>query len=516
MKKFYLSLLLIAATIGVAFAQVPKAFNYQAVVRNSSGEVLSNHSVSFKISILKKSSTGSVVYSERHQVKTNSFGLANFEIGSGNTKSGTFSPAGWGLSPHFIKIEFDPAGGSAFSQLATTKLVSVPYAFQAEYVTNDNVNDADHDPSNEIQTLSISGTQLTLSNGGKTVTLPSSGGGDNWGTQTVATDATLTGLGTTAKPLSVVPDGDGDDTNEIQTLSISGTQLTLSNGGKTVTLPSSGGGDNWGTQKVVSNSTLTGDGTTAKPLGVVPDGDGDDTNEIQTISLSGSNLSLSNGGGSVTLPSSSSSVWTESGDNVYRTLGNVGIGTKSPIYEIDIQRTSAILRLKGTTSNAVAVIDRAADSDEATTQYRTGGSLNFYTGLRPNKTAFRITGTTTSYLIGLEVEKDGDVIISKELNTTRNGTANMIPIAYGTIGSDGTIYKSSGNISVSHTTTGEFNITITDEDYKYNKYITTATIIGATPAFISTSSAYNKLNIYTFDKSGTAKDFKFTFVVYKP
>jgi trimeric autotransporter adhesin len=49
-------------------------------------------------------------------------------------------------------------------------------------------------------------------------------------------------------------------------LSISGTSLTLTKGGGTVTLPSSGGGDNWGTQTAVTNSTLEGNGTTATPL----------------------------------------------------------------------------------------------------------------------------------------------------------------------------------------------------------------------------------------------------------
>ena len=93
-------------------------------------------------------------------------------------------------------------------------------------------------------------------------------------------------------------------------------------------LPTSGGGDNWGTQIVKTNSTLTGQGTDSSPLGVassvlspswtnilectrgfadgvdnVDDADNDITNEIQILSISGSNLSLSNGGGTVAIPS---------------------------------------------------------------------------------------------------------------------------------------------------------------------------------------------------------------------
>lgn len=54
------------------------------------------------------------------------------------------------------------------------------------------------------------------------------------------------------------------------------------------------------------------------------------TNEIQTLSLSGTTLSLSNGGGSANL-SSLGSKWTQgTGNAVYRTDGPVGIGTTTP------------------------------------------------------------------------------------------------------------------------------------------------------------------------------------------
>ncbi len=231
MKSIKITLLLVLVSVATAFAQVPASFNYQAVVRNSSGEILTNKTVSFRISLLQGSKTGAVVYSETHKLSTNDFGLVNLKIGTGTKLSGNFSPADWG-EVIFTKVEIDPAGGSSFSELATSELSSVPYAFKAQTVVNDKVNDADADPTNEIQEISISGTTLQLSKGGGTVVLPSSGGGsaDNWGTQTVVSDETLTGEGTTANPLSVVADGDGDNTNELQTLSIKGQMLAISDG----------------------------------------------------------------------------------------------------------------------------------------------------------------------------------------------------------------------------------------------------------------------------------------------
>ena len=116
---------------------------------------------------------------------------------------------------HFLKIEVDPSNGTDFTHLGTSPLLSVPYALIARSVEEDMIEDADADPNNEIQVLNLAGSDLSLSQGGGTVTLPASGGGDNWGAQAVESDATLTGAGTSGDPLGVV----GDLTDD-QTLSI--------------------------------------------------------------------------------------------------------------------------------------------------------------------------------------------------------------------------------------------------------------------------------------------------------
>ncbi|NTW26134.1 MAG: hypothetical protein HGA37_15655, partial [Lentimicrobium sp.] len=83
-----------------------------------------------------------------------------------------------------------------------SQLLSTPFAMYARDVENN--NDADADPTNELQTISLSGTVLTLSHGGGSVVLPSSGGGgDNWGTQVAIANSTLSGNGTTASPLGI-------------------------------------------------------------------------------------------------------------------------------------------------------------------------------------------------------------------------------------------------------------------------------------------------------------------------
>lgn len=206
-QKITQIIILIFLSSGI-FAQVPLAFKYQAVVRDANGNIIPGKPVSFRISVLSGTATGAEVYKETHTGKmTNSFGLAELEIGKGTPVSGTFGGINWLADSYFVKVELDVQGGSNFVAMGTSQLLGVPYALAAKTVENN--NDADADPTNEIQQVTLSGTQLTLSKGGGTVILPSSGGGDNWGTQTIVTDASLSGNGTPLQQLKIADSGVG-------------------------------------------------------------------------------------------------------------------------------------------------------------------------------------------------------------------------------------------------------------------------------------------------------------------
>ncbi|MFH2094999.1 MAG: tail fiber domain-containing protein [Bacteroidota bacterium] len=128
MKKVIISLFLSLIAVGMINSQSPQSFSYQAVVRNSSGVVLPNQNVGLFISILKGSTSGSVVYEETHTAATNDFGLINLQIGNGNVQSGVFSAIAWGDDKYFVSISLDPAGGANYQLMGTTQLLSVPYA----------------------------------------------------------------------------------------------------------------------------------------------------------------------------------------------------------------------------------------------------------------------------------------------------------------------------------------------------------------------------------------------------
>ena len=208
MKKLSILFPLLILLSSTLMAQAPERFNYQAVVRDNGGNQIQNQTVSFRLSILEGGASGTVMYAETHSVNTNQFGLVTLPVGGGTLFSGSFASINWGGNTHFLQVETDVTGGSSYTLMGTTQLLAVPYALHATTVENDQVDDADNDPNNEIQTISKTGTTVTLSNGGGTYT-------------------------------DDIDDADNDPNNENQTLTLSGQTLSISNG-NSVTLTTGG------------------------------------------------------------------------------------------------------------------------------------------------------------------------------------------------------------------------------------------------------------------------------------
>ncbi|WP_341900691.1 hypothetical protein [Fluviicola taffensis] len=131
MKKLYflVGALLLA---GATFAQAPQKMTYQAVVRNSSNNLVVSSPIGMRVSILQGSATGTSVYVETHTATTNSNGLATVKIGGGTVVSGTFSTIDWSTGTYFVKTETDITGGTNYTIAGTSELLSVPYALYAE------------------------------------------------------------------------------------------------------------------------------------------------------------------------------------------------------------------------------------------------------------------------------------------------------------------------------------------------------------------------------------------------
>lgn len=99
-QKFLLLTLLVAASVAQLWAQAPQGMNYQAVVRNTSGQPVGNGTaVVLRFSIHNGTATGTVVFTENVNVTANQFGLVSTTIGS----SGNLSTVNWATAINFYK-----------------------------------------------------------------------------------------------------------------------------------------------------------------------------------------------------------------------------------------------------------------------------------------------------------------------------------------------------------------------------------------------------------------------------
>ena len=128
--KNYLSIVIILF-LGLSLnAQAPQGFNYQATVRNSSGDLIVNTNVYFKFNVIQGSQTAVPIFTETHYVPTDDLGQVNLVIGQGTATEGTFSELDWSLGSYYLGIELNT--GSGYVAMGTTQLLSVPYALYAE------------------------------------------------------------------------------------------------------------------------------------------------------------------------------------------------------------------------------------------------------------------------------------------------------------------------------------------------------------------------------------------------
>ena len=251
MKKKTLLLLFFALAVAGLMAQDP-GINYQAVARDANGQILSNTNINVRFQYREGSPSGTLLYQETFSPVTNDFGLFWLVMGEGNAESGLFEDIDWSAGDIYLiseingaKIDTSVFRSVPYSKLATDMKLSdlidvgstAPASNQAliwngsgwepgnavvitgsgattvsgsypNFVisSTDEVDDADADPANELQTLSLSGNQLTLSLGGGSVTLPGSPWSVN-GSSVYYTGGNV-GIGTSA-PASALTVGDG-------------------------------------------------------------------------------------------------------------------------------------------------------------------------------------------------------------------------------------------------------------------------------------------------------------------
>jgi uncharacterized protein (TIGR02145 family) len=136
MKK--LTSLVAALSIALTLqAESPEKISYQAIIRNTKGELVKNQIISLKISIYFYNKTVPVTsYVETHTTTTNENGLVNIEIGTGTVVTGVFADLDWAAKAYYLKTEIDLGGRTSYSITSDTQILSVPYALHAKTASN--------------------------------------------------------------------------------------------------------------------------------------------------------------------------------------------------------------------------------------------------------------------------------------------------------------------------------------------------------------------------------------------
>ena len=130
MIKKYIFIVMMLALVSSVMAQIPQQLNYQGIARNASGEPISAHVITVRLSIIDSAANGIITYQETKTVSTNYVGLFTIVIGApgGTSVIGTIASINWSTGKKYIKLEIDPNGATNFSLVGMNQLQSVPFA----------------------------------------------------------------------------------------------------------------------------------------------------------------------------------------------------------------------------------------------------------------------------------------------------------------------------------------------------------------------------------------------------
>lgn len=122
----------ICLLLSQSYAQSPEALKYQAVVRDANQAPITSQYIAIRFTILEGQAWNNVVYQEVHYPTTSELGLVSLNIGEGTILSGVFADIDWGADAHFLQVEIDQNGGTNYTLLGTSPLLSVPYSLYAK------------------------------------------------------------------------------------------------------------------------------------------------------------------------------------------------------------------------------------------------------------------------------------------------------------------------------------------------------------------------------------------------
>jgi hypothetical protein len=336
--------LLLSFSFYLLSSQVPQGFNYQAIARDGSNVILANTSMTITIGLYADSESGSLLWEETHAVTSDQFGLVSLVVGTGSRSGGSatlFTDIDWNAQLVFLKTTVEYPVGTT-TVMGTSQIWSVPYALQSK-------------DTEAKQTLSLNGNDLTISKG-NTITLPT--GSSLW--QTDGTNiyrvSNNVGIGTTNPGNKLEVNG-----------GITSSGLIISNYGIQSGLAINKS-DNTADQKITEFLSLGSDGNFV----------GRFVNDAYSQADSWLNVARNIG--------------TYSVKSVSFPSGNVGIGTNTPTFKLEVHGGESLF---------------AYNSGNSALRFTTGYGNSFL--FEPLDHALQIQTDHTGYPVILYLDKSGPI-----------------------------------------------------------------------------------------------------------
>jgi len=124
--KALVSIVLTIATTIAAYAQ--DSIQYQLVIRNTAGQLITNKQVNMKFSLV---SGGQSFYEETQKTTTDKFGNISVFVGTGIALKGSMKDVPWSTMDVSLKVESDVDGDEKFKELGIVPIAASPYAMYA-------------------------------------------------------------------------------------------------------------------------------------------------------------------------------------------------------------------------------------------------------------------------------------------------------------------------------------------------------------------------------------------------
>ncbi len=437
MKRLLLSLI-IGLLCFPAISQTSDLIKYQAALRTSTGAPITSTNVGLRFRVLQGSPSGLTVYEEKHTALTSIVGIVNVYIGGGFDKVGDITTINWTDDDYFLRVDLDDDMDGSYTFMGTNQFSSVPLAAYSVEVKNKQDLDLHNDTleitgnpnatlifmdqykdNTDDQQLIFQNDELVLFRESVNDTIDLSPVVNQGQTNAAAIASINANIATDTLSLvnHLANDGDMDASNEVQTLNLDtlsdSLSLSVNNSGISMTRYL----DNTDAQ-TLSLGTKTGntqdiDISGGNTLSLdLSDSDNDNTNEIQSLTITGSHQLEIKDVSSTTNSSVDLSPYLDNTDAQTLTVTNSG--------------TNRTIGISGGNSQTFDINDN--DDDPANEIQSISFTVNSADAWKRDVTLSGTGGTTFSV-----ADNDNDSINElQSLSHTVSGTDRIISITNGT------------------------------------------------------------------------------------